>query len=395
MLYLKKSDLDKQGKLRADRRVEPLILRAAAGECVFITLTNQLGGDPLDFDGFNTLPMIVHQFNNNQIAPSSEVGLHAQLVEYDMADSDGMNVGFNPVQTVPPGGTTTYKWYAGRVEIDETQPGNRRAIPVEFGAINLMASDPIEGSSKGLIGALVIEPPGTTWPDGSGRGNQRTTDGEPDENGQLTRAAVTVTCPVGPCGSLGSGDSFRDFVVIHQDDVNMRFAADDSPVPTVSHEEEPEDSGQKGLNYRTDPIWHRLGVGPTADAAVTRAVDYTDAFAGDPQTPIYTAGVGEAVRLRILKPGGHNRNSVPTLHGFVWARYPYSNDDPYYGFDDSQYIDPTNDNTFWHGEQQGHGPTNHINVVPLGGCPATGDFLYRDMVPVHVDNGEWAIVRCQ
>ena len=131
---------------------------------------------------------------------------------------------------------------------------------------------------------------------------------------------------------------------------------------------------------------------------MTRTVDYTNAFAGTPNTPVFESQ-GEAIRLRILKPGGHNRNSVPTLHGHVWARYPYSNDDGMwdgysYNFDDSQRIDPTNTNTFWHGDQQGHGPTNHINVVPLTSCPANGDFLYRDMVPVHVDNGEWAIIRC-
>ena len=59
--------------------------------------------------------------------------------------------------------------------------------------------------------------------------------------------------------------------------ISSSFSAGD-PVPTVAQEEEPEDSGQKGLNYRTDPIWLRLGVGPTADPGVTRSVDYTDAF---------------------------------------------------------------------------------------------------------------------
>ena len=39
----------------------------------------------------------------------------------------------------------------------------------------------------------------------------------------------------------------------------------------------------------------------------------------------------------------------------------------------------------------GHGPTNHINVVPLNGAGGNysipGDYLYRDMAPVHVYNG--------
>jgi hypothetical protein len=276
LLYVKRTDLNNQGMLKANRRVEPLIIRAAAGECVFIKLTNEFGGPPLDLDGFNTMPVIVNQFNGNDVTPSSEVGLHAQLVSYDMSVSDGMNVGFNTVQTAPIGGVVNYKWYAGIVETIEGQPGNRKATPVEYGAINLMASDPIEGSSKGLIGALIIEPAGTTWVDQGEQGRNRCTqatpqfcDGEFGEDDLITRAAMTVTCPASRtenCGSLEPGESFRDFVVLFQDDVNMRFA-DGSPVPTVAIEEEPEDSGMKAINYRTDAIWRRLGIGPTANAA--------------------------------------------------------------------------------------------------------------------------------
>jgi hypothetical protein len=200
-------------------------------------------------------------------------------------------------------------------------------------------------------------------------------------------------------------------VLVYQDDVNMRFTngaafntpcapgqvapcgitvAAGDPVPTVSEEEEPEDSGMKGLNYRTDPLWLRLGIGPTAASGVTRQVDFTDAFANlgglDPVTPVFTAAPEEEVRFRVLKPGGHNRNQVFTLHGHLWPRHPYNQD--------STEIDPDNQLTFWHGEQMGHGPSNHANIVPLGGAgPEPGDYLYRDMVPVHVYNGEWGIFR--
>jgi hypothetical protein len=145
-------------------------------------------------------------------------------------------------------------------------------------------------------------------------------------------------------------------------------------VPTVAIEEEPEDSGMKAINYRTDAIWRRLGIGPTANAAITRAVDFTDAFAGDPVTPIFTASPGQEIRFRVLKPGGHNRNQVFTLHGHLWARHPYGMlvDADLDGLPDTpSAIDPDNPYTFWHGEQMGHGPTNHADIVPLhgaGGC---------------------------
>jgi hypothetical protein len=62
-------------------------------------------------------------------------------------------------------------------------------------------------------------------------------------------------------------------------------------------------------------------------------------------------------------------------------------------------IDRENLNTFWHGEQMGHGPSNHANVIPLHGAGGyngkIGDYLYRDMTPVHVYNGIWGIFRVE
>jgi hypothetical protein len=47
----------------------------------------------------------------------------------------------------------------------------------------------------------------------------------------------------------------------------------------------------------------------------------------------------------------------------------------------------------------GHGPTNHVNVVPLNGAGGLngvpGDYLYRDMVPVHAYNGIWGVLRVE
>jgi hypothetical protein len=46
------------------------------------------------------MPMIVENFNANQVKPSAEVGLHPQNLFFDVTRSNGVNVGFNPVQTV-------------------------------------------------------------------------------------------------------------------------------------------------------------------------------------------------------------------------------------------------------------------------------------------------------
>ncbi|MFZ7125108.1 MAG: hypothetical protein ACOWWM_03015 [Desulfobacterales bacterium] len=417
-------------RLKSGAPVEPLILRAAAGRWVDVDLYNKVllpavdgfgnmvfdsSGNPVfedngqalyvdgvklsetarasvafdtvpDLDGFNSLPMIVEHFNANDIRPSAHVGLHPQLVGYDVSSEDGMNVGYNADQTAAPGEKVSYRWYAGDIRYDRS--GARIHTPVEFGAVNLMPADPIKHSNKGLVGALIIEPEGSTWVDDSG-----------------TRASATV---------FHGMRSFRDFVLVFQDDLNLRFGSSASwrlsdglfavnggdPVPTVAEEEDAEDSGMKGINYRSDPIWYRLGLAPTADAQETRAWDFTDAFSdmpGAPVTPIFTADTGEEVRFRILKPGGHSRNHVFTLHGHLWTRHPFSTEVTPDGRELPTTITGINDTSFYHGEQMGHGPSNHFNVVPKHGAggihQVPGDYLYRDMVPVHVYNGIWGLFR--
>ncbi|NIR44918.1 MAG: hypothetical protein GWN51_09160, partial [Gemmatimonadetes bacterium] len=117
ILYVRSADLGGNGKLKAGVPIEPLILRANAGDCVELTLRNKLPnfGTPMpDHDGFNTLPMIIDQFNANHVVPSRKVGLHAQLVEYDVTRSDGADVGTNQAQLANPGKSVSYQWYVGR-----------------------------------------------------------------------------------------------------------------------------------------------------------------------------------------------------------------------------------------------------------------------------------------
>ncbi len=165
IMFFRSEDIDPiSGQVKPSVTIEPLILRASAGECIEVALTNKLPAGPqFDLDGFNTLPMIVERFNANQVKPSGDVGLHPQLVFFDVTRSDGMNVGFNPVQTASPGQTVTYQWYAGDVTVGNDNIGV--ATPIEFGATNLSSADPIKHSNKAAIGALIIEPKGATWND--------------------------------------------------------------------------------------------------------------------------------------------------------------------------------------------------------------------------------------
>ncbi|KCZ73578.1 hypothetical protein ANME2D_00649 [Candidatus Methanoperedens nitroreducens] len=382
ILYINTRDIDKKtGKLKPGVPVEPLILRANAGDCIDVTLTNNLPETLPDLAGFSTLPMIVENFNANQVAPSNQVGLHPQLLEYDITSSDGANAGFNDVQTVGPGGVAKYRWYAGKITVNPD--GTRVATPVEFGATNLISSDPIKHSSKGAIGALIIEPQGSNW----------TEDAD-------SRASATVTLP--------DGTGFREFVLLFQDDVNLRFGSDvtlpfsktisrmfaaGDAVPNLAEEEDPEDSGQKALNYRTEPIWKRMGFAPDADLEFTRTFDFSNALSnaqvgGDPVTPVFTARAGTQVRFRILEPGGHARNHVFQVHGHIWEREPYTNNSTKIG---------DNPLSQWIGAQEGHGPSDHFDIVLKNGAGGafnvTGDYLYRNQASFAFDGGQWGILR--
>ncbi|HEX8243916.1 MAG TPA: hypothetical protein VF541_10480, partial [Longimicrobium sp.] len=388
-------DADLRGG-RLNRNPEPLVLRANAGDCVLVRLRNRLPAVLPDTDGWNTLPMIVDQFNANHVRPSSLVGLHAQLVTLDIQNSDGSQVGINLNSTVPPGKWRWYQWYAGTV-----YPNGRGALvarPVEFGAVNLISPDRIQHSNKGAIAGLVVEPRNSQW-----------------TVNPANRAVAVVR------NSSGT-QLFREQVLFYQNDVNLHFDstavlpvencsgpdadaelcegrtgiitetfAPGDPVPNLAREEDPEDSGQKGLNYRTEPLWFRKGFAPDARLGFTRNLQFADVLRGAPaQTPIFTVRPGEAVRLRVLEPGGHARNHVFVLHGHVWEQEPYA---------DSSRVIASNPFSEWKGARDGHGPGEHFDIVPVHGAGGInhvrGDYLIRDEASFGFDGGIWAIMRVQ
>jgi hypothetical protein len=394
ILYVRTSDLDWQtGKFwDADQMVEPLILRANAGDCIEVTLRNRLPlGTPPDLDGFNTLPMIVNRFNANEINPSNEVGLTPQMVFFDVSQSSGMNVGHNPVQTVKPGHSKVYQWYAGNVSVVNNK---WVATPVEFGASNLSSSDPIKHSNKGAIGALVVEPENASWPASEWIPN-------PDKSSPRTMLKTRAQATI----SLYGGTPFREFVLLFQNDLNLRFG-DGSPVPNTAEAEDAEDSGQKAFNYRTEPIWKRMGYmpqtplscGPDEDGNLitncTRNFDFTNALSNtitggeDPATPVFTARAGVPVRFRILHPGGHARNNTFQVHGHIWEEEPYINSSTQLG---------SNPLSELKGAQYGIGPGSHFDFLLKNGAGGrfgvTGDYLFRDQGSFPFDGGLWGIFR--
>jgi hypothetical protein len=378
ILYVRDADFDKKtNRLKPGVPIEPLILRARAGDCITLDLVNHLPEDlrSTQADGYSTLPMIVEGFNNNDILPSSYAGLTPQLLEFDVLTNGGLNVGFNPSlwTTMPsvaaPGQTVKYKWYAGRatVKTDPTatsDPLRRFAEPVEYGAINLMPSDRIKQTGKGAIAAMIIEPLGATWVEDID-----------------SRASATVTL-------ADKATQFREHVLIFQDDLNLQQKG--MPVPNAAQSEDPEDSGQKAFNYKTEPLWARMGFAPETALELTRNEDFSNALQGSSETPVFKSKVGDSVRLRVLHPGGHARNHVFQLHGHGWQEEPYTN---------GSTVMAVNNWSEWKGCEAGIGAGSHLNLLLTNGAggyySTPGDYLYRDQASFQFDNGLWGIFRVE
>ena len=460
-----KAMMNCQVRLKADAPVEPVVLRANAGDCINVTLYNRLPLVAPDLGGFNTLLQMVNRdrndpqgmttFNNNLIRPSTHVGLHPQLVEYDVTRHDGTNVGRNPgLQTVSSNGfggvndyedddydgilnvddadrdgdgfddpkidgyqrKITYQWYAGDLAQQAAVGGTAAidevdlvATPVEFGGFNLQPTDKIKQGQKGLIGAAVIEPEGATWPTGIAN-LDRIMDHQVLGTGdtRATRTIATIT---------NGTENFRDATVIFQKGINHRFG-DGSGVPNIASEGEgiPEDShdaGQMAINYGSEPMWFRFGMpadSPFEQVGLGGVQNSHEAFSnvccnnggtattadtniGDPVTPVFTAAPGQGLRMRLLEPTGVGRGTTFSLDGHAWQR------DPYIAGDVASQTIGDNPIGMVLGHQESVTPAAHFDIVPLNGAggkgAVPGDYLFSDEASFGRTSGLWGILRVQ
>jgi hypothetical protein len=413
-------------RLVAGAIVEPIILRVNSGDCVEVTLRNRVThtkDTPVpDLNGLDHLVGIVDRieqvdpvtgvaqkvsFNKNDIIPSNEVGLHPQLLSYNLLDGDGANIGQNQIQTISPGQNKKYQWYAGDLRVKNK--GVRRgrvqfemiATDVEFGCVGLMPSDKIEQMAKGLVGAICVMPDGATWVEDPG-----------------TRAQATVTV---------DGASYRDFVSVTQTAVQA-FYADGSPVQQIEAlgplgvSEDTEDSGMKAINYKSEPFWFRLAAFPphidlndqrdffNADVLSNTVLGVSSEFPQcatvgstdplcDPQTPVFSAVAADPVRMHFVEPGGHTRAHLIKVHGHLWQRSPYGG---IVDFDGDGILDgsttiASNPVSQMIGGQEGYGAGNFFHLILENGAGGAfqvdGDYFYGMQEPGGSYSGMWGVFR--
>jgi len=370
-------------KLKASAPVEPLVLRAAAGECLQVTLRNALppmvesataqtvsGGlvvtapagskaaQQSNLPDMANLTQVIgavkrdrfvndnqvnedgvlitgaSTFNLNHFRPSAYISLGAALVERNDAVDAGYLVGRNTAKTnntlIPPGASKLYRWYAGRNEVVDMHTVSGKGKKGTKTEVTI-ANQPIELGGANLFPADPIK------------------QGEKSLVGQLviepqgstwvedadTRAQATV-CPTGEAlCDINKTGAFRDFSVVFSKALTHHYA-DSYPVGHMNGEGEgkPEDSQESSgmaINYGVEPLWFRAGIapeshfgGPDSYGSIEQYNLYTNARVGDdPQTPVFRASAGKPFRMRVTNPYGTSRGTTFQLHGHVWQRDPY------------------------------------------------------------------------
>jgi FtsP/CotA-like multicopper oxidase with cupredoxin domain len=282
--------------------IEPLVLHVAAGECVKITLTNQ---------------------RNGQRASIDLGGLMRTL------NSSGINVGFNAEQTVAPGQSRTYTFYADSAKV--------QSAPFRDYGGNDSARD-------GLYGAVIVAPAGATFTDPA--------------SGASKDVGSQVIVHV-PANGSTPATSYRDFSLIlaDQDPIIGQSAM---PYPSVIQ-------GPALVNYMTaDPNNRRKLTDPNF---------FNSSVYGDPATPMLKAYAGDAVVVHVLNAPGSEQLHTFSLGGMVWP------------------VDPNMPGAEKLATRGVGPDEKFDAVIDGGVSKMPGDYVYQDRRLAFTEGGMWGLIR--
>jgi hypothetical protein len=241
----------------------PLTLHVNVGDCVKVTLKNELKGSRASFS--------------------------ADALAFDPKDSHGVNVGNNPGdQTVAPGQSRIYTFYA-HPELGETA-----ALVWDWGNF-------INNVRDGLFGAIIVGPKGSKYRDPA------TGEDVSLKNAWQVDVLVDRTLPE----HTGRPD-YRDASLFFQEEDNILGT---SFMPYLQQV-----GGLTGVNYRSEPWLYREEEGCEAGNMFT-ACAVAEGGAATLATPMILAHAGDQVRLRVF--GAFNeQNQIFSIEGHEWPFKP-------------------------------------------------------------------------
>nr|WP_309101267.1 copper oxidase [Fredinandcohnia onubensis] len=314
----KVKDLVRKNPFTTVDLVQPLVIRANAGDVVDILFENKLP--------FAT-------------------GMNFQDIDYDVLQSDGADVGFNPDTTVPPGGKILYRLKASLEGISY------------FSDLGNPSSSENGSNIHGLFGALFVEKRGSSWTD-------------PVTGGPLNSGVYAdIHNPLLP--------SFREYAWIFHDELEVDDLTGNRPInPRTNQDAE----SFHGVNYRFEPEYNRARLieeGVVCPECEGEEVHHDSWVFGDPATPILRGYVGDPATIRLVH-GGVKETHVFHYHVHQWFSDPNSLE--------SEILDA-----------QAISPQAHYNIQPLYGLGslqgAIGDAVIHCHLYPHFAGGMWGMNR--
>lgn len=270
--FVLKEEIERYGTLEnyldkvnaGEIRPEPLVIRANAGDCIEVRLTNLLP-DYLEGSAF-------------QLRTLTDIaGYHIHLVKFDTITSDGSANGWNNIA-----GARQYETLIERFFANEE-------LHTALFHDHLFANS---HQQHGVFGAMIIEPTGTEFL------NPRT--GEPLLSG--TQAVIRTP----------DGRSYREFALfVH--DFALLFDGEGKPLNAPLVPGSHDDPGVMGINYRCEPMPERLKYRDDP-AHIFSSETYWD-----PATPILETYAGDRAVIRLLD-GAHEEQHAFQIQGISWSK---------------------------------------------------------------------------
>ncbi len=333
-----------------DDPIQPLVIRANEGDCIEVHFTNSATG--------------------------GEFGMHIDGLEFAVSSS-GDRVGRNASSAVAPGGSTTYRYaipndpsLEGGHDI-HPGPGYRSAV------------------GHGLFGALLVEPPGSTYWDA-------TTPSKPLQSGWeaiIKPAGIEAACvPMHGVATCG----FREAALLHHEignDNERLFKRSGARIPLVDNLTGTYRPGAFALNYRSEPFRNRLLAFPKEKAHA-----YSSYTFGEPATPMVRSYLADPTKIRLMHVGAEKFH-VFHLHGGGdrWRFNPLADTTFDYATTGLHKDPETTESPSTRLDSQSIGPGESYNLEIEGGGggaqQSAGDFLYHCHIAKHYNSGMWGLWR--
>ncbi len=328
--------------------IQPLAIRANQGDCVKMTLRNQM--------------------------ESEDGSLFIQASSMVVSATGKPATTTNPESIVPPGKTQEFEWYIH----PHMQEGVR-----QFHSY----SHDRELTVLGLFGAFIVEPKGSKYLDALGSGG----------NASETKSGWQVNI------DNGSGPDFREFVIFYHEVGDEAFRPLNKKGDFLPQRDPLTDAyrpGGRALNYRSEPFGiDQMHLQHEYFGFEDESMAYSAYTFGDTPTTIPRGYLGDPVKWRIVHGGSEVFHSHHPHSGSIrWQRSPVTEPNNLWAAgQDGPVKYPVVRTKSDRVDVEVIGPSEALDLEPEcggGGCQhLAGEFLFHCHVAHHYVAGMWGYGR--